>query len=157
MADVAAAARRSDPYANFRFKVQWDGRDVAGVSKVSGLVRTTDVVEYREGGEATTSRKELGVTKFEAITLERGLTNDTSFEAWADEVFKVGTGAGQTKFRKDVIIELLDDAEHTIVRYNVLQCWPSEYVAIDGLDANSDGIIIERLRLENEGWEREGQ
>jgi phage tail-like protein len=155
VADVAAAGRRSDPYANFRFKVQWDGRYVSGVSKVSGLIRTTDVVERREGGEPTTIRKELGVTKYEAITLERGLTNDPAFEAWADEVFKLRTGAGQPNFRKDVIIELLDDAERTIVRYNVLECWPSEYVAIDALDANSDSIIIEKLRLENEGWERE--
>jgi phage tail-like protein len=60
---------------------------VAGVSKVSALKRTTDVVEHREGGDPSTVRKSPGQTKFEAVTLERGVTHDPDFEQWAGKVW----------------------------------------------------------------------
>src|SRR5215218_1216031 len=87
MADFTKNATRFDPYKNFKFRVKWDGRYVAGVSKVGALKRTTGVVEHREGGDLNSSRKSPGRTKYEAITLERGVTHDTEFEQWANKVW----------------------------------------------------------------------
>ena len=80
MAQFSVNASRFDPYKNFKFRVKWDGRYVAGVSKVSSLKRTTEVVEHRVGGDPSTSHKSPGRTKYEAITLERGVTHDVAFE-----------------------------------------------------------------------------
>ena len=145
----------SDPYENFRFKVNWDGRYVAGVSKVGGLRRTTDVVEYREGGNFGATVKFAGRTKYEAITLERGVTQDRAFEEWANSVVKFGTGVGLPNFRKDIRIDVFDETGRTVLSYHVFRCWVSEYQAISDLDANADGVLIEMIKLENEGWERD--
>ena len=91
MAQFSVNAQRFDPYKNFKFRVKWDGRYVAGVSKVSGLKRTTEVVEHREGGDPSTSRKSPGRVTFEAVTLERGLTHDVEFERWANRVWNFGS------------------------------------------------------------------
>ena len=72
MAEFTVNAQRFDPYKNFKFRVKWDGHYVAGISKISALRRTTEVVEHREGGDPSMSRKSPGLTKFDAITLERG-------------------------------------------------------------------------------------
>ena len=94
MAQFTVNAHRFDPYKNFKFRVKWDGRYVAGVSKVGALKRTTEVVEHREGGDPSTGRKSPGRTKFEAITLERGVTHDNEFEHWANKVWNFGAGLG---------------------------------------------------------------
>jgi phage tail-like protein len=151
--------QRFDPYKNFKFRVKWDGRYVAGVSKVSALKRTTDVVEHRHGGDPSSARKSPGQTKFEAITLERGVTHDTAFEGWAAKVWQVGAGLGAeislADFRKDVIIEVYNEAGQVVIAYKVYRCWVSEYTALPELDASANAVAIQSLKLENEGWERD--
>ena len=155
----SANSSRFDPYKNFKFRVKWDGRYVAGISKVSALKRTTEVVEHREGGDPSSSRKSPGRTKYEAITLERGVTHDTEFESWANKVWNFGSGLGAEvslkDFRKDIRIELLDEAGTTALAYTVFRCWVSEWQAAPDLDANANAVAIQHIKLENEGWERD--
>ncbi|MCL4849206.1 MAG: phage tail protein [Acidobacteria bacterium] len=159
MAQFSVNAERFDPYKNFKFRVKWDGRYVAGVSKVSALSRTTEVIEHREGGDPSSVRKSPGQTKFEAVTLERGVTHDTEFEKWANKVWNLGSGLGSEvslrDFRKDVIIEVYNEAGQLAISYNVLRCWPSEFQALPELDASANAVAIQTLKLENEGWERD--
>lgn len=159
MAQFTVNTQRFDPYKSFKFRVKWDGRYVAGVSKVSALSRTTEVVEHREGGDPSSVRKSPGQTKFEAVTLERGVTHDTEFEKWANKVWNLGSGLGAEvslrDFRKDLIIEMYNEAGQLAITYNVLRCWPSEYQALPELDASANAVAIQTLKLENEGWERD--
>jgi len=159
MAIFPANPKRVDPYKNFKFRVKWDGRYVAGMSKVGSLKRTTEVVEHREGGDPSTSRKSPGRTKYEAITLERGLTQDLAFHEWAGLVFNYGAGLGSevslANFRKDIYLELYNEAGQLVIAYKIYRCWVSEYQALPDLDANANAIAIEHIKLENEGWERD--
>jgi phage tail-like protein len=159
MAEFPVNPQRFDPYKNFKFRVKWDGRYVAAVSHISGLVRRTSVVEHREGGDPSTSRKSTGVTQFDPITLERGLTQDKAFEDWANQVWQFGAGLGAEmslkEFRKDVILELYNETGQLVIAYKIYRCWPSEYQALPSLDANSNAVAIEHIKLENEGWERD--
>ena len=159
MAAFTVNPRRFDPYKNFKFRVKWDGRYVAGISKVGALKRTTEVVEHREGGDPSTSRKSPGRTKFEAVTLERGVTHDLEFEQWANKVWNFGAGAGSevslADFRKDIIIDLFNEAGQKVVSYLLYRCWVSEFQALPDLDANANAVAIQTLKLENEGWDRD--
>lgn len=159
MAEFTANPTRLDPYKNFKFRVKWDGKYVAGVSKISGLRRMTDVVEHREGGDPSTSHKATGQTKYDAITLERGLTQDTAFEDWANQVWKLGASLGAEsqlkEFRKDLYLELYNEAGQLVMAYKIYRCWPSEYQALPDLDAGANAVAIEHIKLENEGWERD--
>jgi phage tail-like protein len=159
MAQFTVNPTRFDPYKGFKFRVKWDGRYVAGVSKVGALKRTTEMVEHREGGDPSTTRKSPGRTKFDAITLERGVTHDTEFEKWANKVWNFGSGLGSEvslkDFRKDIIIDVFNEAGQKALSYKVYRCWVSEYQAMPGLDANANAISIQTLKLENEGWERD--
>ncbi|MBV6425955.1 MAG: hypothetical protein KIPDCIKN_00446 [Haliscomenobacter sp.] len=159
MAKFNVNTHRFDPYKNFKFRVKWDGRYVAGVSKVGVLKRTTDVVEHREGGDPSTTRKSPGPTKFEPITLERGVTHDQEFEQWANKIWNQGSGPGAEvslkDFRKDIIIELLNEAGQVAIAYRVYRCWVSEFQAQGDLDASSNAILIQTITLQNEGWERD--
>jgi phage tail-like protein len=152
-------AQRFDPYKNFKFRLKWDGRYVAGISKCSALKRTTEVVKHREGGDPSTSRKSPGRNEFEAISLERGVTHDLEFERWANKVWAFGAGLGAEvslkDFRKDVIIEFYNEAGQLAIAYNVFRCWVSEYQALPDLDANANAVAIQHIKLENEGWERD--
>jgi phage tail-like protein len=159
MAQFSVNAQRFDPYKNFKFRVKWDGRYVAGISKVSALKRTTEVVKHREGGDPSSSRKSPGRTEYEAITLERGVTHDTEFEKWANKVWNYGSGLGSEvslkDFRKNVIIEMMNESGQVVIAYNVYRCWVSEYQAQADLDANANAVAIQHIKLENEGWERD--
>ncbi len=159
MAQFSVNAGRFDPYKNFKFRVKWDGRYVAGVSKVSALKRTTEVVKHREGGDPSSSRKSPGRTEFEAITLERGVTHDPEFERWANKVWNFGAGLGAEvslkDFRKDIIIEVYNEAGQLVLAYKVYRCWVSEFQAQADLDANANAVLIQSIKLENEGWERD--
>jgi phage tail-like protein len=152
-------ASRLDPYKNFKFRIKWDGRYVAGISKVSALKRSTELVEHREGGNPSTSNKSPGRTKFEAITLERGVTHDTEFEKWANKVWNFGSGLGSEvslkDFRKDLTIDVYNEAGQKVLGYNVFRAWVSEYQALPDLDANANAVAIQTIKLENEGWERD--
>ena len=161
MPQFAVNPTRFDPYKNFKFRVRWDGRVVAGVSKVSALKRTTEVVEHREGGDPSTSRKSPGRTKYDAVTLERGVTNDVEFEQWANKVWNFGSGLGAEvslkDFRKDIIIEVYNEAGQLALSYKVYRCWVSEFQALPDLDANANAVAIQHIKLENEGWERDAE
>jgi phage tail-like protein len=145
MAQFTVNTFRVDPYKNFKFRVKWDGRYVAGVSKV-GMLKNT-------------SRKSPGRTEFDAITLERGVTHDPEFENWASKVWNFGAGLGAEvslkDFRKDIIIEVYNEAGQKVIAYNVYRCWVSEFQALPDLDANANAIAIQHLKLENEGWARD--
>jgi phage tail-like protein len=159
MAQFSVNPRRFDPYKNFKFRVKWDGRYVAGVSKVSALKRSTEVVEHRNGGDPSSSRKSPGRTKYEAVTLERGVTHDAEFERWANKVWNFGSGLGAEvslkDFRKDLIIEVYNEAGQLALAYKVYRCWPSDFQTLSDLDANANAVAIQTLKLENEGWERD--
>ena len=159
MAQFTVNATRFDPYANFKFRVKWDGRYVAGVSKVSALKRTTEVIEHREGGDPSTAHRSPGRTKYDAITLERGVTHDVEFERWANKVWNLGSGLGAEvslrDFRKDLIIELYNEAGQLVIAYKVYRAWVSEYQALPDLDANANAVAIQHIKLENEGIERD--
>jgi phage tail-like protein len=159
MAEFTVNSTRFDPYKNFKFRVKWDGKYVAGVSCVSALKRSTDVVEHREGGDPSTSRKSPGLTSYEPITLARGVSHDTAFEDWANLVWRLGAGMGTEvglqDFRKDIVIEFYNEAGQLALAYKVYRCWVSEYQALPALDANTSEVAIQSIRLENEGWERD--
>ena len=159
MAQFSVNPERFDPYKTFKFRVKWDGRYVAGVSKVGALKRTTELVEHREGGDPSTTRKSPGQSKYEAISLERGVTHDVEFERWANKVWNFGAGLGSEvslkDFRKDIIIEVYNEAGQKVKAYNVFRCWVSEFQAMPELDASANAVAIESLKLENEGWERD--
>lgn len=159
MAQFTVNTTRFDPYKNFKFRIRWDGQIVAAVSKVSPLKRTVEVVEHREGGDPSSPRKAPGLIKYEAVTLERGVTHDEKFERWANKVWNWGSLPGAESslqdFRKDIIIEMYNEAGQVAKAYKVYRCWASEYQALGELDANGNAVAIEMLKLENEGWERD--
>ena len=156
MAQFSVNTHRLDPYKNFKFRVRWDGKVVAGISKVGALKRSTEAVPHREGNGPSFEIQGIGKTKFEAISLERGITFDPDFQAWAEKVWNPqGDGGVSLKdARKDIIIEMLN-LQGTVVRaYTVYRCWVSEYTAMPELDASANAIAIESITLQNEGWER---
>jgi phage tail-like protein len=142
--------QRYDPYKNYKFRVKWDGRIVAGITHVSGLKRSTEVIEYRQGTGGP-PQKLPGRTSYEPITLERGITRDLAFEAWAKQV--MAGGAPSVKLRKEVRIEVYSEAGALMLAYEVHRCWPSEYVALSSLDTD-ERRLIQSLTLQHEGWER---
>jgi phage tail-like protein len=159
MAQFTVNALRFDPYKNFKFRVRWDGRYVAGVSKMGALKRTTEVVKHRVGGDPSTSRKSPGRTEYDAITLERGVTHDTEFEKWASKVWNYGTGLGAESsladFRKDILLDVYNEAGQQVIGYKIYRCWVSEFQAVGDFDANANAILIQQIKLEHEGWERD--
>jgi phage tail-like protein len=150
---------RFDPYKSYRFLVYFDTSTspVAGVSKVSSIKRSNDVIEYKEGGYAII-RKGLGRQKYEPITLERGVTHDDSFEQWANAAQVLDKGSPSSalsKLRKEIRIELLNEQGQPVHRYLVHRAWVSEFQALPDLDAGTNAIAIEHIKLENEGWEHD--
>lgn len=159
MVQPNVSAQHFDPYKNFNFRVKWDGRYVAGVSRVGSLKRTTEVVKHHEGGNLNSTRKSPGRTEYDAISLERGLTHDTEFEQWANQVWNFNPSLNREAtvkdFRKDIVIEVYNEAGQLALAYKVYRCWVSEYQALPDLDANANAVAIEIIKLENEGWERD--
>jgi phage tail-like protein len=159
MAQFSTNPQRFDPYKNFKFRVKWDGKYVAGVTKVGALSRKTEPITHREGGDPSTVRKSPGQTTYEPIVLERGVTHDLEFERWANKVWNWGSGLGAEvslrDFRKDVIIEVYNEAGQLAIAYKVYRAWVSSYQALPELDASANAIAIQSITLENEGWERD--
>lgn len=175
MAQFTKDTARIDPYKNFKFVVSWDGQPVAGVSSVSGLSRSTEPIEHREGADPITTRVSPGRTRMAPVTLQRGVTHDQAFEWWANSVWYwsnaqsslavntngqnmslSGTPPTQTDiFRKDIYVALYNEAGQKVIGYNLFRCWPSEFEALGDLDANGNGIVFQRLVLQLEGWERD--
>jgi phage tail-like protein len=159
MMQFSVNAQRIDPYKNFKFRVKWDGRYVAGVSRVGALSRSTEVVTYRQGGDPSIELKSPGQTRYETITLERGITHDVEFERWANKVWNFQSGQGTEvslkDFRKDIIIDVYNEAGQKVLAYKVYRCWVSQFTALPDLDASGNDVAIESIQLENEGWERD--
>jgi phage tail-like protein len=159
MAQFTVNPKRFDAYKNFKFRIKWDGKYVAGVSKCSSLKRTTEVVKHREGGDPSSSRKSPGRTEYEAVTLERGVTHDKEFEQWANKVWNFGAGLGAEvslkDFRKDILLEVYNEAGQLVITYKIYRCWVSEFQSLADLDANANAVLIQHIKLENEGWERD--
>ena len=158
---MAITVKRFDPYKNFKFRVKFGSSPafVAVVSKVSSLKRTTEVVKHREGGDLSSTRKSPGRTEYEAITLERGVTHDPEFERWANKVWNYASGLGSEvslkDFRRDIRIEVYNEAGQLVLAYHVFRCWVSEFQAQADLDVNANAVLIQSIKLENEGWERD--
>ena len=156
MADAAVNPHRVDPYKHFRFRVSWRGRVIAGVSRISGVRRVTESIEVRNGADLSPGRKLPGRTQFDAIVLERGITADCAFADWARTVWNPDSAPEPLQnYRRDIVIELLDATGAVVLALKVFGTWVSEYQAFPDLEAESDVIAIERIRLENEGWERD--
>jgi phage tail-like protein len=165
MPEFSANKTRFDPYKNFKFRVKINGQYVAGVSKVGGLKRSTEVISHREGGDPSTQRHSPGQSKYDPITLERGVTHDTTFEDWANRVWNYRNAqaaadsrtkeVGLANFRQDIIIDVFNEAGQKALSYKVYRCWVSEYQALPELDANGNAIAIQSIQLQNEGWERD--
>jgi phage tail-like protein len=165
VAQFTVNATRLDPYKNFKFRVKWDGRYVAGLSKVSALKRTTEVVRHRDGGDESSSRKSPGRTEYDAITLERGVTHDVEFERWANKVWDYANAQAApdqrvqevslADFRKDIVIDVFNEAGQKVLSYQVYRCWVSEFQCLSDLDANANAVAIQHIKLENEGWQRD--
>ncbi len=157
MAKFTVNTYRFDPYRNFKFRVKWDGQYVAGLSKCSALKKTTEMTEWREAGDPSHGRKLPGKTTYDAITLEVGVTHDTAFESWANLVnnFQGDAAMSLKNFRKDVIIDVYNEAGQKVISYQVFRCWVSEYQALPELDASGNAVAIQTIKLENEGWQRD--
>lgn len=157
MAQFSVNTHRFDPYKNFKFRLKWDGKYVAGVSKMSALKRTMEPITWREGGDPSRLRVSPSVAKFEPLTLERGITHDLEFENWANLVNHPGGDGGMSlkNFRKDIYVELLNEAGQIAKAWRVFRCWVSEYSATPELDANGNAVAIEVIVLQHEGWERD--
>jgi phage tail-like protein len=157
MAKFTANPQRFDPYRNFKFRVKIDNRYVAGLSKCSPLKKTTEKVDWYESGSPATPHRLPGKTSYEAITLTAGVTHDKTFEDWANLVnnFKGDAAMSLKKFRKDIIIDVFNEADTVVLSYHVFRCWVSEYQALADLDASANAVILQTIKLENEGWERD--
>jgi phage tail-like protein len=157
MAQFSVNTHRFDPYKNFKFRIKWDGKSIAGVSRISALKRSTTPVIHREGGDTSISRLSPGTWTFEPVTLERGVTHDPEFENWANLSFNVAGDAAMSlkNFRKDITIELLNEQGTVVKAFKVYRCWVSEYQVLPDLDANGGAVAIESIVLQNEGWERD--
>ncbi|MDQ1713151.1 MAG: hypothetical protein QOE45_2601 [Frankiaceae bacterium] len=154
MAQFVVNASRHDPYKTFMFRVKWDGNYVAGLSKMSALKRTTTPVTHRDGADPARERKSPGVTKFDGVTLERGVTHDPEFEKWANLVHSIKNPISLKNFRKDVIVDVFNEAGQKVLSYELHRCWVSEYQALPALDAANAAVAIETIKLELEDWER---
>ncbi|HWU96078.1 MAG TPA: phage tail protein [Sphingomonas sp.] len=159
MPSVSSTSQSPDPYLNFKFRIKWQGKYVAGLSKCSALKRSTEATPFREGGDPSTNRILPGQTKFEPITLERGMTQDLEFETWASQVWNYRAGQGMesslANFRRNITLEFYNAAGQLVYAYNIYNCWPSEYTAMPELDSSSNSVAIQTLVLQNEGWERD--
>jgi phage tail-like protein len=157
MPQFSVNSHRSDPYKNFKFRVLWENRYVAGLSKMSALKKSTEVIEWREAGGSSIIRKLPGRSKFEPITLEMGLTHDTQFEEWANQVNNIQGDAGMSlrSYRKELIVEVLNLQGQKAMAFKVRRAWVSEFQALPDMDANANAVAIQTLRIEHEGFERD--
>lgn len=157
MAKFSVNTHRFDPYQNFKFKIKIDGQYVAGLSKCSLLKKTTEVTTWHESGDQSVARQLPGKTTYEPITLSAGVTHDSTFEDWANSVnnFQSEAEMSLVDFRKDLTIEVQNLQGKTVLAYNAFRCWVSEYQALPDLDAAGNEVMIQTIKLENEGWERD--
>jgi phage tail-like protein len=151
--DFSVNTHRFDPYKQFKFRVKWDGRYVSGIITVNGLHRDTAVIT---NSDSQNEIKTPGRTVYQPIVLERGRTHDTAFENWANKVYEYSNRlSAPHDYRKDIIIELCNEAGQLVMAFKVYNCWPSHYSPIKELNANTTDIAVETLTLQYDGWERD--
>ena len=152
-----ASTNRFDPYRNFRFRVKWEGQYVAGLSKMGALKRSTEMTEWYEAGVNVTSRKLPGKTKYEAVSLEAGVTYDTAFEDWANLVNDFASHSSTSPdFRKNVTVDVFNEAGgNPVLSYTLYRAWVSEYQALPDLDSGANAVAISSIKLEYEFFERD--
>lgn len=158
MVEFAVNAHRRQPYPGHRFRVVMEGRVVAGVSRVGPLRRDTEVVVHRTGGDRPVSVRSPGRSSFAPVVLERGVTHDADFEGWASLVFQPDgpPEVALASYRRDLRVELLNEAGQVALAYLLFGCWPSSYEALPELDANGHAqVAIQRLELQLEGFQRD--
>jgi phage tail-like protein len=165
MAEFTVNSQRFSPYAAFKFRVKWDNTYVAGVSKVSALTRTTEVIKHREGGDPSSPHLSPGQTSYGAVTLERGITFDPAFQQWALLVWNYNNAQASAdqrtqevslaNFRKEVTIELHNEAGQIVLAYHLMRAWVSECQVLPELDAGANAVAIEHIKLEHEGFVRD--
>jgi phage tail-like protein len=165
MAKFTVNPNRFDPYKNFKFRVSFGTGYVAGVSKVSALKRTTEMVQHREGGDPSSSHKSPGRTNYDAITMERGVTHDPDFEIWANKVWNFNNAQAAPDqrtqevslkdFRRNLTIDVFNESGQKVISYHVFRAWVSEFTAQADLDANANAILIQSIKIEHEGWQRD--
>ncbi|MFL5912226.1 MAG: phage tail protein [Gaiellaceae bacterium] len=158
---MARSTTPVNPYLTYNFLVKWDGQPVAAVTHVSGLTRRTQVVSFHAGGQPQTAFKIPAQTDYEPVRLSRGITIDTAFEDWANYVWnypntqKLGSEMDLTNFRKPMQVELYNQAGVVVLRYNLYNCWPSEYTALPDLDSEANAVALASMTIEHEGWDRD--
>jgi phage tail-like protein len=162
MARFTLNTSRIDPYKNFKFVVKFNGMDpIAGFAKCGGLKRTTEVIDWREGLNSSTVRKMPGRSSYQPVTMEAGLTHDTAFVEWADRVNKYTgvkdspDGMSLAKYRKDIIVELLNEQGTRVLSYHLFGAWVTEYQALPDLDAGAHAVAITSLKIDHEGFDRD--
>jgi phage tail-like protein len=157
MAKFTVNPQRFDPYRNFKFRIKIDNVYVAGLAKCSALKKTTEMVEWREAGDPSTTHKLPGKTKYDPITLTTGVSHDTTLEDWANLVnnFQGDAAMSLKNFRKNIVIDVFNEADQKVLSYFVYRCWVSEFQALPDLDASANAVMIQTIKLENEGWERD--
>ncbi|HEU4595306.1 MAG TPA: phage tail protein [Pyrinomonadaceae bacterium] len=157
MAKFTVNPQRYDPYRNFKFRIKIDNVYVAGLSKCSALKKTTEMVEWREAGDPSTTHKLPGKTKYDAITLTAGVSHDTTFEDWASLTnnFQGDAAMSLKNFRKNITIDVYNEADQKVLSYHIYRCWVSEFQTLPDLDASANAVMIQTIKLENEGWERD--
>ena len=159
MGPLSVNPQRFDFYKNFKFRVKWDGRYVGGFSKVSSLKDMVEAIKHHEGGDSFADRTLPGRNRFEAVTLERAITQDPEFESWANKAWNCGTGPGAEvsfkDFRKDIVLKVYNEAGQLALVCKIFRCWVSEFEALPVLDANANAIAIQHVKLDNEGFERD--
>ncbi|CAB1085079.1 hypothetical protein D1AOALGA4SA_12574 [Olavius algarvensis Delta 1 endosymbiont] len=149
-------AQRFDPYRNFKFKVKINNEVVAGLSKMSSLKKSTEGIDWFEAGDNFNPRRLPGKTKYEPVTLEKGMTEDKVFEDWANLVNKFqGNLIAPDNFRKDIQIQVCNMNGEPVVTFNIFSCWVSEFQAVPDMDVTQNGVAIQTIKLENEGFDRD--
>jgi phage tail-like protein len=159
--ELPKATNGSDPYRNFKFRIQLDGQHVAGVSKVSALTRTNERASYRSGGGQSTPHRMPGQSEYPAVTLERGVKHEAGFAQWVNQTWDDRPGVTGNQgislmgFRKDLFLEIYNEAGQKVISYKIYRCWPSECDAFTELDAEGSAAAIQMLKFGNEGWDSE--
>jgi phage tail-like protein len=164
MAQFTKNPQRLTPYANFRFQILFDTDVVAGVSKVGGLSRTTQVIKHREGADPRAIHLAPGQTEYGPLTFERGVSYDKAFDQWANKTFDYQNSIGPAPttpntslldFRKTITINIYNEAGQKVLAYIVYNCWVSEFHAMSELDGSGNALVIESITVQNEGWTRD--
>lgn len=144
-----ATGQRRDPYKNYRFLVEIEGLTHAGFRNAAIPETDQDVIEYREGNEATTPRKLPGLTRYGTVTLQWGVTDSVELYNWRKAV----EDGRVAESRKNMSIIVLDDLGNPAARWEFTAAWPKRYEAPE-VHAMGESVAIETLQIVHEGMVR---